>query len=125
MVLLHIGGGGASRAPDISRLSLANTTAGQRSIFFLRDKGCCSILPNSKTENTFGGTKIPIPRLYEIRLSNILSQYLFLFRRLHCLFSTMQYGRDVPDVFQKQLLVFRGKATNGPWNRVVFTKVQR
>lgn len=124
MVLFHIGGGGASRAPDISRLSLCNTTAGQRSVFFLRSFGCCSILPSSKTENLIGGMKSPIPRLYEQRLSTLVCQYVLLFRKVHCYFSSLLFGgSSVRTAFQEQFLIHRGRKTNGPWNRIVFSKL--
>jgi hypothetical protein len=131
MTLLHIGGGGASRAPDISRLSLCNTSTGQRSVFFLRSSGCCTILPSSKTENTLGGTKSSIPRLYESRVSTLLLQYVYLFRRYHCYFTQLCFGgagssdtrSSIQSAFQHQLLINRGKCTTGPWNRLVFSKL--
>ena len=54
--LIHIGGGGAGRAPDLEALSLCNNASGaQRTMFFLARQGLCTMLTPTKTKKVRGG----------------------------------------------------------------------
>lgn len=53
--LIHIGGGGAGRAPDLEALSLCNVSGAQRTMFFLGNQGLCTMLTPTKTKKVRGG----------------------------------------------------------------------
>jgi hypothetical protein len=53
--LIHIGGGGAGRAPDLEALSLCNVSGAQKTMFFLARQGLCTMLTPTKTKKVRGG----------------------------------------------------------------------